>query len=106
MTKDVLRELAVERVDARHGYTLEFAADPAAHTLEYLDEQVLLTGAYVLRNDAGQFWPREGISMLPSSFVDAEVYSTRREALTKKAQIHARNPKGPFPWTVVAVEDL
>jgi hypothetical protein len=33
-----LKELAIERVDVRHGYTLKFAFDKAAHRHDYLLE--------------------------------------------------------------------
>lgn len=34
-----VRDLAVERVDGRHGFTMEFAPNPYAHKLEYDDEE-------------------------------------------------------------------
>jgi hypothetical protein len=34
-----LRDRAVANVDARHGYTVEFASDPDAHRAEYDEEE-------------------------------------------------------------------
>jgi Family of unknown function (DUF6283) len=39
-----LRSLAVELVDARYGYTCEFAASPDAHRAEYDEVERILTG--------------------------------------------------------------
>jgi hypothetical protein len=36
---DDIRDLAVARVDGRHGYTVEFAPDPETHRAEYDDEE-------------------------------------------------------------------
>lgn len=56
---------------------------------------------YVLQDDAKRFWPREGVTMLPSKVEDAQVFTTRAAAEIKRREIHARNPKGPFPWVVI-----
>lgn len=37
-----VRDLAVMRVDQRHGFTMEFAPDPLAHRWEYDAEELLL----------------------------------------------------------------
>lgn len=44
-TAEELRELAVERVDARHGYTMEFAPSPVQHREEYDREEEALRSA-------------------------------------------------------------
>jgi hypothetical protein len=36
---EALRERAVENVDQRHGYTMEFAPSPVQHKLEYDEEE-------------------------------------------------------------------
>jgi hypothetical protein len=36
---EALRERAVENVDRRHGYTMEFAPSPQQHKLEYDEEE-------------------------------------------------------------------
>jgi hypothetical protein len=47
MRRDVveLHDQAVANVDGRHGYAVEFAADPEAHRDEYRDEEVRLRAA-------------------------------------------------------------
>ena len=57
---------------------------------------------YVLMDDGKRYWPVSG--MLAHSPADALVFETRGAAEAKRREVHARNPKGPFPWRVVAVE--
>lgn len=39
---DRIREVAVARVDRRHGYTMEFAPSPIQHRMEYDEEEATI----------------------------------------------------------------
>lgn len=41
--RERIRERAVTNVDARHGYTMEFAPSPAVHRAEYAEEEARIT---------------------------------------------------------------
>lgn len=53
----VLREQAVQNVDQREGYTIDFSPWPTSHALEYDEEQARLTDAAVLPFRGGVRWP-------------------------------------------------
>lgn len=53
------RDQAVANVDARHGFTVEFAPDPEQHRAEYDNEEERLHAATPLPEPSGETYTRE-----------------------------------------------
>jgi hypothetical protein len=59
---------------------------------------------FVLQDDAQRYWPKDGVTMLPSDVKDAMIFPSKVAAEAKQAEIFGRNKNGPRHWKVVEVE--
>lgn len=55
---------------------------------------------FVLQDDAQRYWPKRGVTMLPSDVKDAMIFPSKVAAETKRAEIFGRSKNGPRHWKV------